>query len=228
MIKLIVFDFDGTLVDFVNTDLRCLKYIHSQCNAPVNFEKFTDIAIDEIMRFHDLVSEGSIDPLIMHEFRLKNTLSKFDIDWNNRYLENYRKHLFENTIPYEGIVELLSVLRVKVKIGLISNAYDGAEQKKRIICSGLDGYIDKIVISGEVGYSKPSPEIFQTILDQFGVMADEAVFIGDSVKYDVRGAQSVGMHSVLFSYNGNAEKRIADHTCNNIKELCDLLKRLIA
>ena len=57
MIEAIVFDFDGTLVDFVDSDVKSLKHLHSVVEANVSFDEFLDTAVDEIMEFHRLVEQ---------------------------------------------------------------------------------------------------------------------------------------------------------------------------
>lgn len=57
---------------------------------------------------------------------------------------------------------------------------------------------DEIVISGEVGYAKPSKEIFQIVLDRLKIEPSEAIFIDDS-KSHVDGAEKVGIKSIQYT-----------------------------
>lgn len=63
----------------------------------------------------------------------------------------------------------------------------------------LTGYIDVFVTSAQVGYRKPHPRIYQATLEQTGFGADDAVFIGDSLRTDVLGPQRAGIRSVLLA-----------------------------
>jgi len=137
VIEAIVFDFDGTLVDFVDSDTKSLKHLHSVVEAKVSFDEFLETAVDEIMEFHRLVDQRLIDPLLMHRFRLEKTFKAHGMQWDDSALEIYKAELFRTCVPFDGVVEVLVQLRERFKLGLITNAYDGVEQRKRIAFSGL-------------------------------------------------------------------------------------------
>jgi putative hydrolase of the HAD superfamily len=60
----------------------------------------------------------------------------------------------------------------------------------------LAGRLDVVVFSSEVGVRKPRPEIFHAALERLGVTPDRALFVGDRLNADVRGAHDVGMRTV--------------------------------
>jgi putative hydrolase of the HAD superfamily len=62
---------------------------------------------------------------------------------------------------------------------------------------GLLRYIDAVVVSSAAGYQKPHPALFRRALDELGVAAADAVFVGDRLWEDVGGARAVGMRAVL-------------------------------
>jgi membrane protease YdiL (CAAX protease family) len=57
MFQAVLFDFDGTLVDFVAADIQSLKWLHSRTGSMVDFDDFLETAVAEIMSFHDLVAQ---------------------------------------------------------------------------------------------------------------------------------------------------------------------------
>lgn len=90
-----------------------------------------------------------------------------------------------------------------VKLGIISNS-DGTveEQLRRAeICQvgeGLGVPVLAIIDSGVVGVSKPEVEIFRHALDPLEVKPERAIYVGDTVRYDVRGARAAGLVPVHF------------------------------
>jgi putative hydrolase of the HAD superfamily len=62
---------------------------------------------------------------------------------------------------------------------------------------GLDGRVDGVVCSAEIGFAKPAPEIFRAALALAGVAAQEAVHVGDSYAEDVLGARAAGIEPLL-------------------------------
>ena len=90
---------------------------------------------------------------------------------------------------------LLETLRSRgLKLGLVSNAFDpGWLLHRDLEQMGLSERLDFAVFSSEVGKRKPHPEIFRRALDALGVAPEEALFVGDRLEQDVRGAAEVGM-----------------------------------
>jgi phosphoglycolate phosphatase-like HAD superfamily hydrolase len=76
MIKALIFDFDGTLVDFVESDITSLKYIFSLTGVNHGEDIFVERAISNIIHFHELVGKGEVDPETMHKYRLFNTFKE--------------------------------------------------------------------------------------------------------------------------------------------------------
>ena len=67
---------------------------------------------------------------------------------------------------------------------------------------GIRRYFDQVVVSGELGVGKPSPEIFAYALDRMRLKASEAAMVGDSPDADVAGAAGAGMRAVWVRRNG--------------------------
>jgi HAD superfamily hydrolase (TIGR01509 family) len=227
MFQAILFDFDGTLVDFVAADIQSLKWLYSRTGSTVDFDDFLETAVAEIMRFHDLVTQNKIDPLLMHPFRLRNSFARHKITWHDDYLALYRSKLLELCIPFAGVEELLAAVKRKTKTGLITNAYDAIEQKERIRSSGLDIYFDTIVIAGEIDIYKPDPAIFVHALAHMEAQPDKSLYVGDSITHDIIGANSAGMKTVLLSQKAKRSSDIADYVVNGIGELQWLLEQEI-
>jgi HAD superfamily hydrolase (TIGR01509 family) len=227
MFEAVLFDLDGTLVDFIDTDSQILQLILANTGSDVPFTEFLQTSIDVVTDFHQLVIEQKIDPLTVNAYRLKRTFDHFNMDWEDDYVDFYRRRLVELCEPYPGVVELLTSLRRKVKTGLITNAYEGAAQRKRIEHAGLQDHFDVIVVAGERGVRKPDPAIFLHTLEQLGVTADQALYIGDSEEHDIVGARAAGMLTVKVAHDGRPESEIADYCVQGIQELHVLLDQLL-
>jgi HAD superfamily hydrolase (TIGR01549 family) len=94
---------------------------------------------------------------------------------------------------------MLESLRSRgVKTGIVANSWPDPPRLVRqdIESFGLADLLDVIVLSEEVGASKPQPEIFLRALDQLGVEPFDAMFVGDRLETDVQGAAAVGMTTV--------------------------------
>jgi 2-haloalkanoic acid dehalogenase type II len=100
--------------------------------------------------------------------------------------------------PREGVGDTLAALRRQgLHLGIVSNIDDDQFHPlwERI---GLDPYFDAVTTSEEARSCKPHPGIYRHALRKAGsVGPEEVVFVGDSVDFDVAGANALGMTSVL-------------------------------
>lgn len=87
--------------------------------------------------------------------------------------------------------------------------------------TGLTGWIDVLVTSAQAGYRKPHPRIYQATLEATGHSAEDAVFIGDSLRTDALGPQRVGIRSVLLARD--AEPQIHTEQAASLGEAARLL-----
>ncbi len=111
----------------------------------------------------------------------------------------------EEEIPlelYPDAVPTLSKLKGDgYHLGLISNAPSGTGRVVELL--GLNRFLASIVISADVGYSKPNPEIFRIALGEAGVNPAEAIHVGDLYEADVLGARSAGVMGLLIDRDGS-------------------------
>ncbi|KAA0022024.1 HAD family hydrolase [Antrihabitans cavernicola] len=97
--------------------------------------------------------------------------------------------------PYPDTGEVLKTLAGEgIRIAVVSNiAFD---IRPAFRDRGWDGYVDEFVLSFEVGAVKPDPQIFRIALDRLGVLAADALMVGDSAEAD-GGATAVGCDFAL-------------------------------
>jgi putative hydrolase of the HAD superfamily len=93
---------------------------------------------------------------------------------------------------------LLDALRERgLKVGLVSNAFDPEWLlREDLEAMGLAERLDIAVFSSVVGKRKPHPEIFERALSELGVAPERTLFVGDSRRADVGGADALGMETV--------------------------------
>lgn len=96
---------------------------------------------------------------------------------------------------YDRVPQTLDSLQGKFRMGLVSDG-SSAVQHKKLRTAQLTSYFEVIVVSEEVGASKPSARPFEHALAQLGVGPEQAVFVGDHPERDVQGAARLGMTAV--------------------------------
>ena len=96
-------------------------------------------------------------------------------------------------------VELLAFLRSlrpAIKVGLISNAWDG--MRPWIGAHQFDDVFDHMTISAELGIAKPQPGIYRHALEQLGIARPGQAAFFDDLPENVQGARDAGMQAFLF------------------------------
>ena len=97
--------------------------------------------------------------------------------------------------------EVLGELRRRgFGLGVISNWDSGA--RGLLAGNGLEEYFDPIVISSEVGFEKPAPEIFRIALERAGLRGEQCLYVGDNYYDDAVGCRKVGMRSLIINRFG--------------------------
>ncbi|MDK7951437.1 HAD family hydrolase, partial [Staphylococcus lugdunensis] len=96
----------------------------------------------------------------------------------------------------------------------------------RLHSLGIMHVINYLSTSETVGFRKPHPKIFEDMIDQLDVKADEIMYVGDDALNDVAPARAMGMVSVWFKQE-DAEieplEEEVDFTITTIEELLDIL-----
>lgn len=92
---------------------------------------------------------------------------------------------------FDEVAEVLEGLQGRVRVFALSNF----DRRLHGILRGLDiaHFFEGVILSSEVGASKPHPRMFEAALKEAGVLPGRSLHAGDEEKADVRGAQAVGI-----------------------------------
>ena len=130
----------------------------------------------------------------------------------------------------EGTVRFLSGLSQRIRLGLISNYPCGLSLRRSLKETGIIGFFNPILVSGDLGYVKPHPVLFKAALGALGLPAEKVLFVGDRWDADVVGPKDVGMkacHHVGYTSDTDLEERYKvcrpDFQIRRIEELEEIL-----
>lgn len=202
MTRAVLFDLDDTLFDHRRSARAALEAVHRLHAASLDFaalEHQHGIYLEE-MHLEVLAGRIGLDDARRERFRkvflaLGVTLAPGDVD---RVASAYRSGYMVNRRALDGAAALLAGLRSHARIVIVTNNLLEEQQDKLQVC-GLAPLVDVLVASGDVGVSKPDPEIFRIALERAGVGASQAVMLGDSWASDVAGARRAGISAVWFN-----------------------------
>jgi putative hydrolase of the HAD superfamily len=119
---------------------------------------------------------------------------------------------------YPHVREMLEQLRQRFPLAIVTDAQT-AYARGELHKVGLTHYFNPIVISGDHGFRKPDPRLFEYALQGLGAPAAETVYVGNDMFRDIYGARQVGMRTVMFDSDQGTKHyedcepdyRITDH-----------------
>ncbi len=180
MIKAVIFDMDGTILD-------TLEDLKESTNFALKSFGFPTRTLDEVRNF---VGNGV---RILFERAVpkncdKNTLEKCIEIFKKHYSEN----MYNHTKPYNGILKILKELKNDgVKIAVVSNKFD--EAVKILSEKYFKDLIDISVGQADDVPQKPAPNGVFKAMKELGV--NSAIYVGDS-DVDVQTAKNAGLMSI--------------------------------
>ncbi len=108
----------------------------------------------------------------------------------------------------EGVEEALQYLCPKYTCVVATSAAhsDTVEMIAALKRVGADRYFHHFFSSREIGFHKPDPQFFSTIVKKLGLAPDKCVMIGNLYAKDIVGAKKAGLQTILF----DEQKQVAD------------------
>ena len=213
--KLVIFDFDGTLVDTITDVGICFNEALKRCGFPPHpVEMYTHFVGGNL--------ETVVSRLLPEDQRGEDPVDRVKTVYRQLYLSSEKP----NTKPFPGIVEVLAELREKgVLIGIHTNK---AQALTDDLCSRFFGDVDFI---GVIGYdpafpSKPDAWGVEQLIFKAGVSKEDAVYVGDGLT-DVKTAENAGIDCVYVTW-GQGKPGDTDSAAvkSIVKAVPDLLRVL--
>ncbi len=112
--------------------------------------------------------------------------------------ERFRTLRHESHAPFPETIDILTnYTKAGRTLGLITNGASDL-QRQKLACAGLTGFFPPhaTLVSSEVRFGKPEPEIFSCMLERLSIEPRDAVMIGDNAVRDIGGALAAGMHAI--------------------------------
>ncbi len=206
-VKWVFFDLDDTLYDFASCSLVALRELYdSNKSLRSRFDSFDAFA----EAYHALNSElwslyhaGSIGRSYLKTERFERLLRPVMPPASAREEaqkldEEYLWALSRQGATVEGAHEVLKILSRHYLIGILSNGFINTQYRK-LRHSGLDRYVQRMVVSDEIGIQKPAKAIFDHALRETGAEAATSIMIGDNPETDIKGALEAGWKAIYFN-----------------------------
>ena len=195
MVKAILFDFWGTLVE--NGVRSPIKQVKNILNIRIPFSEYV-IRMEKVMmtKKYDSLRDAFI--AVGKEFDIK--CPDFILDelvgmWNKSWM------LAE---PYDETEDYLTQLQENYKLILVSNT-DNVSVVNVLEKYSLDKYFEKKYLSFEMGIIKTDPDFLKKVLEENELNPEDCLFVGDSILSDMKAAEAIGMKAVLIDRRGTRD-----------------------
>ena len=210
MIRGIIFDINGTLIDILTdeyddavwrTTANFLDYYGVSIEPDRLRECYTELNRKQRRESSEKYPEFDVSTIfrdVITEFGTKRVSHPRQLAVSAALV--FRAASRRQLIPYPNVPDVLERLRNKFILAAVS---DGQVQwaYPELRSAGLEQYFSSILISGDFGFRKPDVRLFETVLDQLNLAADEVLFVGNDMFRDIYGAHEAGLKTVFFKSN---------------------------
>jgi HAD superfamily hydrolase (TIGR01509 family) len=189
----VLFDVDGTLVD--------TTFLHAVCWAEALRQSGHRVPMAAV---HHAIGMGS-DELLDHLLGADRS-GDDDDEMDAAHLALYKQHWGRLT-PLPGATDLLRACARRGLAVVLASSASQAELEALRSALDADDAIDGATSSSDADAGKPAPDILAAALDQSGLAAHRAVFVGDAV-WDGKAAQQAGVPFVGLTCGGTPEAEL--------------------
>lgn len=213
MLKAVIFDVDGTLVDSNDLHIEAWREAFAHYGIGLTYEQV-----------HEQIGKGG-DQLIP-VFCSEEQVAKFGEELDKLRGEIFARDYLPQAKPFPKVRDLFERLRADgLQIGLATSAKE-VELKTHLKNLGIEDLIDGATSADDADHSKPCPDIFEAArgrLDE--VYAAEALVVGDT-PYDAIAAARAGMRTIALLSGGFSEETLREAGAIALcVDVADLLER---
>ncbi len=235
MLRAVLFDLDGTLMDH---DAARTAGLHGHLSEWLpgaeadelarlgqEWERLEALHYDEYARGECSFTEQRRRRVQgIHVVLQSEPTHELDADaWFSAYLRHYRAawRAFDDVLP---ALVALAAAQPAIALGVVTNG-EGEPQRAKLAAIGLDGRFAVVVASGEAGVAKPASAIFALACERLGVERAQTAHVGDRLDLDAEGAAAAGLRGVWLDRRGTAPGPAHVARISTLHELPAALRR---
>jgi HAD superfamily hydrolase (TIGR01549 family) len=233
MIDTVIFDLGGTLLRDDTPDMEAgMRRLHEAAggNQHPSAEEFLE-AFQALWK--EMLPSRDKNDLELHAWSIMRLLFEMVGMRPNLSMLELEREFFDAAIHFKiesGAIETLSALKDRgCKVGLLSNTLFSEEVlHEQLEHFGMRRFFDSYVISSAYGIRKPNPAIFKVALQHLHSQPEQSLYIGDTPRFDIAGANRSGMVSVWYNPKGEEEPASPkpQHVIGRLEDIMYLLELL--
>ena len=198
----ILFDADGTLLDFHRSEYEALSDAMDQIGMPYD---------DEVIATYSRINDGLWKQLERGEIlkqdlfyrRFELFFESYGFVWDAHDMaKRYMHALSTKGHLLEGAKELCEALYGKVRMYIVTNGVDFIQKGRFAVC-GISSYFEERFISDDIGFEKPRVEYFEAVAKRISDFCPErTLIVGDSLSSDIQGGINFGIDTCWYNPRG--------------------------
>ena len=217
------FDLDDTLWDFQKNSSKVITELFNEFDLTeklnTNFETFHETYKKVNNQLWSKYYKKEIDKAFLRNHRFNEAFKMFGYDnyqENLSITEEYVNRSPKGTILKEGCIEVLTYLKQKYHLHIITNGFREVQFIK-LKGSGIKDFFSQIIISEDHDLTKPDEKIFRLAEKFASTHREHCVMIGDKLESDISGANNAGWEAIYFT-----EKKDENYSGKQIESLMEL------
>lgn len=228
MIRVILWDIDGTLLDFAAAERVAIR----ECFSTFGLGECTD----EMLARYSVINRQHWEKLERKELTKPQVLiGRFEVFFEEEGLvadcaafnDEYQIRLGDTVCFHDDGYELVQQLKGRVRQYAVTNGTKVA-QRRKLRNSGLDVLLDGVFISEDIGAEKPDIAFFHPVWEVIGhYEPDEVLIVGDSLTSDMQGGNNAGIRCCWYNPKGvpAPEHLKIDYNIRDLREILTILEQ---
>lgn len=203
----VYFDLDDTLLDHQHAEREALADVRDRY-----LEVFGALSVDELKDEYRAINgplwrryaDGEIEKATVKERRFARLLEAVGAPQadpalvRRYYMQRYGHHW--RFVP--GARAAFEAVAEAVPVGILTNGFAEVQAEKFREFPTLEERAEAVVVCEETGVLKPDPKVFAHATEKAGVAPDDVLYVGDSYRSDVEGAQRAGWRVAWYAPEG--------------------------
>jgi len=224
--ELILFDADETLFDFKKAEKQALE--RTMLSLGLEYQECIHLPIYKTVnsKLWKELENGIITQEVLKTERFKRFSAAIKVEFNElEFSKIYMEFLGQGSFLFDDAIQLIKAVHPHYKLMIITNGLTKV-QDNRIRKSKIAKYFDEIIVSEDIGVSKPNPKIFEHSVDKLqDIDRSKILMVGDSLSSDIQGGINFGIDTCWYNPNSDENTGVIKPTFE-IKSLMDLSKLL--
>lgn len=228
MIKLILWDIDGTLLNFEEAEKAAIN----ECFASHHMGECSDDRLKRYSainrKYWEALERGELTKPQVLVGRFQEFFEKegLPVEAAESFNAEYQVRLGDTVVFCDNGYELVQKLKSQIKQAAVTNGTKTAQDKK-LKNSKLDTLLDGIFISDVLGVEKPNIGFFEKVFEEMGnYEKEEVLIVGDSLTSDMQGGNNAGILCCWYNPKKleNTKGVHIDYEITNLWEIEKILK----